>query len=88
MNVSDLRNNGDMINVGSNREQTVKHLVIAVSLGRDDSIEMLMYVLKLGFVRKVDLAAAIRAHQAAVDATKSPQRDAAEEHRRSKGTFW
>ena len=34
--------------------------------------------LKRGFVKKEDFAAALRGHQAAVDATKSPQRQAAE----------
>ena len=33
----------------------------------------------VGFVSKEDLAAALRAHKAAVDATKSPLRDVAEE---------
>ena len=35
-------------------------------------------ICKPGLVNKDDFAAALRAHQAAVDATKSPQREAAE----------
>ena len=37
---------------------------------------------KMGFVSKEVLATALRAHKAAVDATKSPQRKAAEEFNR------
>ena len=37
-----------------------------------------MTAFKEGHVSKDDLAAALRAHQAAVDATKSPQREAAD----------
>ena len=52
----------------------MKHWIIAASQGDDDSIKTLMDAYKLGFVSKEDLAAALRAHQAAVDETKSPQR--------------
>ena len=65
-----------------NNERAVKHCIIAANLGDDDSIQLLMENFKRGFVSKDDLAAALRAHQAAVDATKSPQREAAEEYRR------
>jgi hypothetical protein len=41
-----------------------------------------MYVYKAGLVEKEVITAALRAHQAAVDATKSPQRDVAEEYYR------
>ena len=37
-----------------------------------------MDIFEMGIVSKADLAAALRAHQAAVDATKSPQRKRAE----------
>ena len=37
-----------------------------------------MRAFKSGFVGKEDLAATLRAHKAAVDATKSPQREAVE----------
>ena len=56
-------------------------LIIAAALGDDESIKMLMKVFKnkKGLVEKDDLAAALRAQKAAVDATKSPQREEAEE---------
>ncbi len=65
-----------------NPERAVKHWIIAANHGHDNSIKKLMDAFKLGFVEKDVLAAALRAHQAAVDATKSPQREAAEEYRR------
>ena len=45
-----------------------------------------MKVFKEGFVSKEELAAALRAHKAAVDATKSPQRVAAEEYHQKDNT--
>jgi|SaaInl74LU_5_DNA_1037368.scaffolds.fasta_scaffold16801_2 hypothetical protein len=63
-------------------ERAVKHLIIAASLGHDDSIKFLMNKCRSGGISKDDLAAALRAHKAAVDATKSTQREAAEEYYR------
>ena len=63
-----------------NVERAVKHFIIAATLGDDDSLEELMDMFKEGSVEKEDLAAALRAHKAAVDATRSPQRKAAEEY--------
>jgi len=68
--------------VNGNIERAVKHWIIAANQGSDESIQLLMENFKKGFVKKEDLAAALRAHQAAVDATKSPQREAAEEYYR------
>eukprot|EP00984_Skeletonema_dohrnii_P025497 scaffold14678_cov75-Skeletonema_dohrnii-CCMP3373.AAC.3 len=65
-----------------NIERAVKHWIISANLGDDESIKELMEYFKEGFVSKDDLAAALRAHKAAVDATKSPQREAAEEYYR------
>jgi hypothetical protein len=59
-------------------ERAVKHLTIAASLGFDDSLESLKDCYKEGSIQKEDFAAALRAHQAAVDATKSPQREEGE----------
>eukprot|EP00985_Skeletonema_marinoi_P015006 scaffold7653_cov71-Skeletonema_marinoi.AAC.2 len=60
-------------------DTAVKHFIIAANLGSDESIQALKECYKRGgLVSKEDFAAALRAHQAAVDATKSPQRDAAE----------
>jgi len=60
-----------------NTERALKHFIIGAKLGDDDLIKVLMEAFRNGLVSKDDLAAALRAHQAAVDATKSPQRDIA-----------
>ena len=59
-------------------DRAVKHWIIAANLGDDASLNELKKGYRCGVVSKEDFAAALRAHQAAVDATKSPQRDAAE----------
>eukprot|EP00985_Skeletonema_marinoi_P016893 scaffold9172_cov98-Skeletonema_marinoi.AAC.4 len=71
-------------NIG-NTERALKHFFIAAKLGESDSIKMLMEAFRNGQVSKDELAAALRAHQAAVDATKSPQREVAEEYDRRMG---
>eukprot|EP00574_Skeletonema_japonicum_P012552 CAMPEP_0201729152 /NCGR_PEP_ID=MMETSP0593-20130828/18142_1 /ASSEMBLY_ACC=CAM_ASM_000672 /TAXON_ID=267983 /ORGANISM="Skeletonema japonicum, Strain CCMP2506" /LENGTH=334 /DNA_ID=CAMNT_0048221449 /DNA_START=54 /DNA_END=1055 /DNA_ORIENTATION=+ len=57
-------------------ERAVKHYIIAAKLGCDESLKSVKYLCKVGRVSKDDFAAAIRDHQAAIDATKSPQREA------------
>ena len=52
--------------------------MIAANLGLDLSIESLKKCYKAGDVSKEDFAAALRAHHAAVNAMKSPQREEAE----------
>jgi len=59
-------------------ERAVKHWIIAATQGNDQSIKALMGAFRRGMISKDDLAAALRAHQAAVDATKSHQRKVAE----------
>ena len=59
-------------------DRAVKHWIIATNLGYDASLDALKMGYKRGFVSKEDFAAALRGHQAAVDATKSPQREVAE----------
>ena len=49
----------------------VKHYIIAASQCHDVSIKALMGAFKWGFVDKDGLVAALRAHQDALDATKS-----------------
>ncbi len=66
-----------------NFERAVKHWIIAASQGDGLATKALVHAFKKGVVEKGDLASALRAHQAAVDATKSPQRDAAEEFYRN-----
>ena len=58
--------------------RAVKHFIIAATLGHDQSMDLLKEWYKKGYVSKEDLAAALRAHHAAVKATKSPQREAVE----------
>ena len=62
-----------------NFERAVKHWIIAAKQGENESIKALMDLFRDGCVSKEELASALRAHQAAVEATKSPQREEAEE---------
>ena len=64
--------------MNDNAERAVKHWIISATQGYDGAIKLLMEAFKQGEVEKEDLTAALRAQKAAVDATKSPQRDAAE----------
>eukprot|EP00984_Skeletonema_dohrnii_P011403 scaffold4542_cov150-Skeletonema_dohrnii-CCMP3373.AAC.8 len=59
-------------------DRAVKHWIIAANLGLDEAIQALKVYYANGEVRKDEFAAALRVHQAAVNATKSPQREAAE----------
>ena len=58
----------------------MKHLTIAAKLGHEDSMEALRKFYSIGHITKKDLDVTLRGHQAAIDATKSAQRDAAEAH--------
>eukprot|EP00986_Skeletonema_menzelii_P011569 scaffold6007_cov73-Skeletonema_menzelii.AAC.1 len=60
-------------------DRAATHWIIAAKLGDDRSLENLKILYKAGFVSKDDFAAALRGHQAAIDATKSPQREEAAE---------
>ena len=60
-----------------NIERAVKHWIIAAKQGDDKAIEELMKMFSVGYVEKDVLDATLRAHKAAVDATKSPQREEA-----------
>ena len=61
-----------------NFERSVKHLIIAAKLGEEDSMKLLWKHYSHGSITKEDLDATLRTHQAAIDATKSAQRDAAD----------
>ena len=75
----DARHNlGVMEERNGNMNRAVKHWIIAANQGYDKSMKALWEAFKHGIITKDDLEAAIRAHEAAVDATKSPQREAAE----------
>jgi len=62
--------------------RAAKHSIIAAKLGHDKSLDSVKILYKAGYVSKDDFATALRGHQAAVDATKSPQREAAVECRK------
>ena len=55
-----------------------KHFIIAANLGYHDSLQPLKDLYAKGHASKEDYANALRAYQAAVDAAKSPEREAAE----------
>ncbi len=59
-------------------ERATKHLMISANLGCNDSLEAIKDGFVTGVVSKEEYAAALRAHQAAVDATKSLEREKAE----------
>ena len=54
-----------------------KHFIIAANLGLDEALGNLKEYFRRGLVSKEDYEAALRGHQAAVDATKSQQREEA-----------
>ena len=58
-------------------DRAAKHFIIAAKLGYDDSLTCVKNGYKAGFVSKEDFAAALRGYQAAIAATKSPQREEA-----------
>jgi hypothetical protein len=61
-----------------NVERAVKHFIIAANLGDDQSMKCLWDHYSLGNITKEDLDATLRTHQAAIDATKSEQREEAD----------
>ena len=63
-----------------NQDRAMKHFTIAATLGHDGAMDSLRMGHALGGVRKEDVDIALGAYQAAVDATKSPQRDIAEKY--------
>eukprot|EP00985_Skeletonema_marinoi_P007128 scaffold3120_cov219-Skeletonema_marinoi.AAC.11 len=65
-------------NIGR-KKRAMKHYIIAANQGHNKSMGKLKQGYLRGVVSKDDFDAALRAHQAAVDATKSPEREAAAE---------
>ena len=59
-------------------EKAVAHYIIAANLGDEAAMKVLWEQYSLGNITKEDLDATLRTHQAAIDAMKSPQREAAE----------
>eukprot|EP00984_Skeletonema_dohrnii_P002071 scaffold690_cov76-Skeletonema_dohrnii-CCMP3373.AAC.11 len=72
------------------RKRAAKHLLISASLGDDLSLKLIReeYATGRGYVSKEDFASALRAHQAAVAAMKSPERDLAEADGRNTCVAW
>ena len=63
-------------------DRAAKHWIIAAKLGVDMSLDYVKKLYKAGVVSKEDFDAALRGHHAAVNATKSPQREEAAEYYR------
>ena len=61
-----------------NFERAVKHWIIAATQGDDRAIKELLDVFRSGRISKEELATTLRAHKAAVDGTKSQQREEAQ----------
>jgi hypothetical protein len=59
-----------------NIDRAVKHLIIAANLGREESMKALWKFYSDGKITKEVLEATLRTHKAAIDATKSSERDA------------
>ena len=64
-------NNGD-------KKKALMHYIIAAAQGENKSTKALMDFFKLGVFEKDVLDVALRAHKAAINATKSPQRKVAD----------
>ena len=60
-------------------DRAVKHWIIAANMAYDLSLEALKNAYKKGLVSKEDFTGALRGYQAAIEATKSPQREEAED---------
>ena len=65
-------------------ERAVKHTIIAAKLGHEGSMKTLWGLYSAGHITKEELESTLRGHQAAIDETKSAQRDAAEAYYRRK----
>jgi TPR repeat protein len=63
-------------------DRAYRYLIIAAKLGLDRALEAVKEGFMDGSVSKEDFEAALRGHQAAIDATKSRQREEAERARR------
>ena len=72
-------NLGGFENDNGRVDRAVKHWIIAANLGVDMSLNSLKNAYKVGLVSKEDFGAVLRGYQAAIEATKSPQREAAAE---------
>jgi tetratricopeptide (TPR) repeat protein len=81
----DARNNlGYFEEMNGQINRAMKHYIIAANLGDDGALDAVKMGFMDGVVSKEDYEAALRGHQAAVDATKSEQRDAAYKYYRQR----
>ena len=64
---------------GGSAERAKKHFIIAANVGDDKSLTALKRLYKNGYASKEDYADALGAYQAAVEATKSEDRETAEQ---------
>jgi len=60
-----------------NIERAIQHWIIAAKLGDEDTMKTLLPLFQQGYITKEEYGATLRTHQAAIEATKSPQREAA-----------
>jgi TPR repeat protein len=70
--------------INGRMERAVKHFIIAASMGHEGSMKVLWKCYAVGLVKKEALTATLHTHQDAIDATKSPQREQAEEFLKTK----
>jgi tetratricopeptide (TPR) repeat protein len=76
---ANARNSLAVLEWENNRfDRAVKHIIIAAKLGDNVALDKVHEFHAAGIVSKEDYEAALRGYQAAVDATKSQQREAAE----------
>ena len=68
-------------------DRAAKHNIIAANLGCDMSLKPIKDLFVEGVVSKDEYAAALRGYQAAVDATKSAEREKAEEAKTKSGRY-
>jgi hypothetical protein len=72
----DARYNLGFVENGKGRiDRAMRHFVIASKLGHDIALERVKLAFRMGLVSKEDYEAALCGHRAAVDATKSKQRE-------------
>ena len=60
------------------KERAARHYIINANLGCNTALKFIKVLFIQGIVSKDDYAAALRGYQAAVDATKSPEREKAD----------
>ena len=71
-------NLGGLEKGNGNIERAAKHFIISANLGFDKAMKRLLPAYKDGHITKEEYEATLRTHQAAVDATKSSERDFAD----------